>query len=148
MSLRPRIARLARLPRAERRVLLQAGLLLAAHGVGLRAVGLRRVLLAWPVVVAPRAGLPATSIARLVEAAARHGPLRPGCLTISLTLQRLLARHGLASDLRFGVRKLADGIEAHAWIERDGEVLLDVRDAQARFHAFEEAIACPREPGR
>jgi hypothetical protein len=148
VSLRTRAARFARLPAAQRRVLLQALWLFAVQGPGLRALGLRRLQRAFPVAVSPREGLPAAQVARLVHAAARHGPLRPGCLTISVTLQRILGWHGAACDLRFGVRKLGHGLEAHAWIERCGEVLLDVRDPGARFAAFEGVIGSSPEARR
>jgi hypothetical protein len=47
------------------------------------------------------------------------------CLTQALAAQRLLARYGYESNLRFGVAKTDDGkLKAHAWIERSGQVVL------------------------
>ena len=46
------------------------------------------------------------------------------CLTQALSLQVLLSKAGLHSRLCIGVRKESKGFEAHAWIERDGRVLI------------------------
>lgn len=63
--------------------------------------------------------------ARLVQAAWRHGPLDPHCLTQSLTLWWLLRRRGIDSDIRIGVRKVGEELEAHAWVEWSGTALTD-----------------------
>jgi hypothetical protein len=47
------------------------------------------------------------------------------CLTQALTLQALLSREGIHSDLALGVaRDDASGIIAHAWLEIDGKVII------------------------
>jgi len=47
------------------------------------------------------------------------------CLTQALALQRLLARAGRGADLRIGVAKDgASGLASHAWLEREGEILI------------------------
>ena len=47
------------------------------------------------------------------------------CLTQALALQVLLGRGGLGSRLCLGARKNAGGkFEAHAWVERNGQVLI------------------------
>lgn len=61
--------------------------------------------------------------ARLVEAIS--APCRMRCLTQSLVLFRILRRRGLAAELRIGVRRVGDNLNAHAWVEYDGHVLLD-----------------------
>jgi hypothetical protein len=43
--------------------------------------------------------------ARMVRAAARHGIGNPSCLEESLVLLHLLARQGIAAQLRIGVKK-------------------------------------------
>jgi hypothetical protein len=79
--------------------------------------------------------------ARLVDAAARHGPYRASCLPRSLTLWWLLRRRGIDGDLRIGVRKLAGQFQAHAWVEYHGAVLNDWPDVSQRFAAFARSIA-------
>ncbi len=62
-----------------------------------------------------------------VAAASRRVP-RASCLTQALALQEMLARAGLASDLHIGVAKSEDGrFEAHAWLEREGRVVIGGR---------------------
>jgi hypothetical protein len=46
------------------------------------------------------------------------------CLCQALGLQRLLARHGHASELKIGVCKTCDDFRAHAWLVHDGQVLV------------------------
>ena len=47
------------------------------------------------------------------------------CLPQALAVQWFLLRQGVATDLNIGVQKDArDGISAHAWIERDGKVII------------------------
>src|SRR5205807_5278478 len=65
------------------------------------------------------------AIARLVDAAARHGPYRATCLPRALVLWWLLRRRGIMSDLRIGVHKEAGQLTAHAWIELAGAPLND-----------------------
>jgi hypothetical protein len=57
---------------------------------------------------------------RLVRAAARHHLYPMGCLRQSLVLQSLLARRGIRTDLRMGVRKEGQRLSAHAWLECAG----------------------------
>ena len=65
-------------------------------------------------------------MARIVWAgriAARRTPFAT-CLSSALALQRLLAANGHVSELHIGVAQEAGRFTAHAWIERDGEVLI------------------------
>jgi hypothetical protein len=133
----------------ERRILLLAMLLLPAIALGLRVRGLRgvRAVLAgcytFPEVeVGGECSLAnARAVARLVAAAARHGPYRAKCLPVSLVLAWLLRRQGIETELRLGVRKTAAGLEAHAWIELGGIPLIDSPQVHERFVAFEPVIA-------
>jgi len=81
----------------------------------------------------------AEQIARAVDRAAGFLPgfLRPSCLPRSLTLWWLLRRAGQPAELRIGVRRAADRLEAHAWVEREGRVLGDLPDVGQRFQAFD-----------
>jgi hypothetical protein len=80
------------------------------------------------------------AIARLVRAAATHGPYRANCLKQSLLLWWLLRLRGIESDLRLGVSKAAAGMEAHAWVECEGRPLNDREDVGLRFTPFRRAI--------
>ncbi len=63
-------------------------------------------------------------LAWAVRAAAHRVP-RASCLTQALALESLLADEGLTAEFRIGVARRADGsFEAHAWLERDGQVLI------------------------
>lgn len=87
-------------------------------------------------------------IAWSVAAAARHGRIRAKCLERSLLLWWLLRRRGAPAALHIGVRKDGDALQAHAWIELDGEVLADSVDVRARFAPFSRAIAPAAGPPR
>jgi hypothetical protein len=73
----------------------------------------------------PAAGVDAVRLARLAHLAAHHGPVRGSCLPACLALARTLARLGVVTELHFGVRREGPSLQAHAWLEREGEVLLD-----------------------
>ncbi len=81
---------------------------------------------------------------QLVTWAARHGVYRGNCLSRSLTLWWLLRRQGIESRLRIGVRKEADVLEAHAWIECLGQVLNDRPDVGERLVPFDLPIVPSR----
>jgi hypothetical protein len=138
-----------RLSWAERWLLAQALALLPLTALALWVVGLRRwqatVARLAPVGPVPRGDEAALlregrATARLVEAAARHGPCRATCLPRSLTLWWLLRRRGIDGDLRIGVRKGAGRLEAHAWVELGGLVLNDGGDVRERYAPFDRAI--------
>jgi hypothetical protein len=74
-----------------------------------------------------------TEILRLLEAAARRCPLGSTCLTRALAAQLLLRRSGIASRLCIGVKRDHQRkFEAHAWLERDGEIILGGSDDEIR----------------
>jgi hypothetical protein len=85
--------------------------------------------------------------ARMVRAAGYYGIGHPNCLNLSLALWWLLARQGIASDLRVGVRKESEKLEAHAWVECGGVPLNEPELNHQQFAAFESALASlPPEP--
>lgn len=57
------------------------------------------------------------------------------CLTRSLTLQIVLRRWGVDTDLRIGVRRQRGDLRAHAWLEFLGEPLEDAGGVAA-YRAF------------
>jgi hypothetical protein len=136
------------LSRSEQWSLVQAFLTLPFFGLGLRLWGLRRMqalLSHWPL-KKPR-GVPQEQIitvaqaqGRFVQVAARHGLYRPTCLPQSLALWWLLRCHGIETDLRVGVKPAANGLEAHAWVELQGQPLNDDLDVHRHFRPFGRAI--------
>ncbi len=98
---------------------------LIAVSVALRFVRLPR-LAQWATAARPGAGLSdagITETARLVGFAGHTLGFK--CLVRSLTLARLLARQGVATDIHLGVQPEADSLKAHAWVERNGHALND-----------------------
>lgn len=60
-----------------------------------------------------------------VGVASRHTPGRAMCLVQALTTQQLLVRYGYVHHLHIGVTKsAADTLNAHAWIEYEGCVIV------------------------
>ena len=58
-----------------------------------------------------------------VDLAARHHLYPMTCLRRSLTLQWLLSRAGLYTTLQFGVRRENGNLQAHAWLDYQGQVI-------------------------
>ena len=71
-----------------------------------------------------------------VRAAGRRVP-GATCLVSSLALQRLLSRHGHASELHIGVARRDGAFAAHAWVVCDGQVL----DGEGGDDAYTRLIA-------
>ena len=86
-------------------------------------------------------GKSAAMIAHMVNAADRHGLVHPSCLAKSLTLWWLLARQGISSHLRIGIRKKKEKFEAHAWVERDGIALNEPDEHHHHYAAFDAAFS-------
>jgi len=133
------------LPRADRRALLQALVLLPIATAGRHVMSYGRLRTVLSALLPPRAELSLTDpeararaeqIARMVQIAAGRSPLRPSCLDRSLVLWALLRRHGYRSTLRIGARKEGTRFEAHAWVEVNGVVVNDAEDVGRRFAAF------------
>ena len=142
-----RAAEFFRLPAERRRMLMSALRLLWFVRVGLWAMSFRRLrhVLKRMERTAGDAG-PSASLDELlwcIESTARYVPAAT-CLTRSLAAQVLLRRHGLPSTLRIGVARGHRGtIEAHAWVECDGRVVIGELSDLSRFTALPplEAVA-------
>lgn len=148
---RARAARVCRFSGEDWRVLGESLVTLVFVSIALRLVAFPR-LVAWAKRPAaadvPSAAdgrlwpmLQVQRTASLVALASRATGTR--CLTRSLTLTRVLARRGVASDLRIGVRPEDRGIEAHAWVEWMGTALNDSPGGLERYSAFESPIGGP-----
>ncbi len=62
-------------------------------------------------------------IAWAVGVAARRVP-GASCLTQALALQLLCRRRGYPTQLQIGVERKGSRFRAHAWVERDGKVII------------------------
>ncbi|HEX6292767.1 MAG TPA: lasso peptide biosynthesis B2 protein [Herpetosiphonaceae bacterium] len=116
------------LPLADRWLLLWAWLLLGAIRVGLWLLPFRTV----QVLVSARR-FPARSdhpsraaierIGWAVAVASAYVP-RASCLPQALTAQALLRRQGYPAQVRIGVARADGRLEAHAWAECAGEIVI------------------------
>jgi hypothetical protein len=117
------LRRFWRLPSEERRLLAGAVALVAAVRIGVAVCGFRRLRRALARLGRRRAAapLPAARIGWAVRAAAQRVPGARTCLVQALAAETLLARHGHLAQLRIGVARAGAGIEAHAWLEQNGQ---------------------------
>ena len=122
--------KLRTLSAADRLLLAEAGRLLVLTRIGLWLLPyptFRRVLdRAQPSGRQPPRELP-SRVSWAVTAVARRLPGMT-CLVQSLTAPALLHRRGYRADLRFGVQERASNaarpLEAHAWVECEGRVVV------------------------
>ena len=90
-------------------------------------------------------GSEAMRLARAVRRVARHGLVRPPCLTRALALHRLLERRGIrGSTVRIGVRRDHGVFAAHAWVDLGGAVLGDAASNAATFVVLAESRLASR----
>lgn len=88
------------------------------------------------------AWLPRQDAARVGQRVVRVARWVPGasCLTQALAARVLLAWHGHASTVRYGVRAGTTALAAHAWVEHDGLVVVGGPDVTG-FVPLESAQA-------
>ncbi len=145
-----RLRRFQRLSGRDRWLVVQGMVLLPLTALALRLVGFQRCKAALSR-LAPRAETAvagrsvasieqAQQVARMVQAASRHGLRRANCLEQSLVLWWMLLRRGVPAGLRIGVRKAEGCVNAHAWVELGGVVLNDTEDVHQRYATFERDI--------
>jgi hypothetical protein len=124
-----RVHRFLGLARPDRCLLVESALLLGALRFGLSLLPFRLVRRLADRLSAWRAGqgvgqLPTERIAWAIAAVSQYLPAAT-CLARALAAQVLLVRHGYPAILRIGVaRDVAGRLEAHAWIESEGRVVL------------------------
>jgi hypothetical protein len=70
---------------------------------------------------------------KMVGVAARNHVRPMTCLRQSLALQRLLWERGVDTELKFGVRKMEGELQAHAWLEWEGEPVGDMALTAGEF---------------
>ena len=143
-----KLTRFLQLDRADKRILIQAAGLLPLVAVLLRTIGLARCWALLQRASGEHAPSPAgddqVRTVRLVDIAARHLPWQPTCLPRSLVLWFLLRRQGVPAELRIGVQKRQQQLEAHAWVEVDHRVVNDAPDIAAEYPPFESIAAALR----
>ena len=75
-------------------------------------------------------------IVRAVRQCQRYVPYAT-CLTQALTARRMLSRYGHDAVLKIGVAKSDSRLEAHAWVEVNGRVVLGKQPFHSRYTVLE-----------
>ena len=133
------IAELRASSATDRALLVEAALLLPAVLLMQTVLPFRRwrALLTrpWPEAPPPTSERPSPgAIARAIDRARRHVPGRYRCLPVAYSAHLVLHRHGHGSLIHVGVARDAHGkVEAHAWVECDGRILVGDLPDLARF---------------
>lgn len=117
----------------QRRTLVLALVLLPLFGVLLCRTSLARLLSRMDAGGTRGSGAIATALAAARPVNLVAARLRATCLTRSLVLQWILARRGIGTELKVGVRNEGDGLHAHAWLECGGVL---VNDTVHGVHGF------------
>jgi hypothetical protein len=144
-----RLRRFSSLPRPAKALFLRAVLLLPLLTLSLRARGfgatqrfLQRLIASaknGPPVAAVESRVSLTI--RMVLAAARNSPIPSTCLERSLSLWWLLARQGIDTQFRIGVRRDDEKFAAHAWVERNGVAIGEPDASHLHYAAFAEEMS-------
>jgi hypothetical protein len=135
MTVRP--SEVVSLSRTELALLCTAAVLLPTGRLLLAISGLDRAR--WTVgrlagVLPPRAGVEEPDrIPPAIRCASRHLPGTYACLAQAVVGEALLAASGYRATVRLGVSGRAAEFEAHAWVERRGDVVLGDLDDLDRF---------------
>ena len=138
--------RFRRLSKSERRDLVRGFVLIPWAAVYVRLFGVRKLERAAGENAESNTGAGRSEIgqhaearaaARMIEAASRNGIARGNCLSKSVALWWLLKRKGIRGVLRIGARKAGRELEAHAWVELDGQILNDADDVRDSYAAFD-----------
>ncbi len=124
-----RLHRFLRLTPADRQLLVEAALNLAAIRLALGLFSFQTVLNLLTRMRGLRSrsvqGPQSSRIIWAVESASRHVPGTNTCLIRALAAHTLLNERSRPARLQIGVAKGPDGkLQAHAWVESDGKVLI------------------------
>ena len=130
----PKLRKAFALSASDWLLIVEAMLWFAAVALGLRLLRLRTVLaILRGERRSARDGLSESSgvasasperAAYCVELASRLQPLHPTCLKKALVLYALLGRKGFDVHVIIGAARDGDRLEAHAWLEHQGRILL------------------------
>ena len=133
-----RVHKFVGLPAADQFLLLKTMLLVALVTLGLRVVSfhnLRRLLaaLSHRNGSSPSSQRPAARVVWAVKIAGRYVPAA-SCLPQALTTQTMLKRRGYPAQIHIGLARSEAGmLEAHAWVESEGRVLVGDLTDLARY---------------
>lgn len=109
------------------RLLVRTWLLLLGIRLGLRTLSFPVLLKLVSSLSYPKQSAPASiaAVVWAVEQSARYMPGGAKCLARAIATQMLMQRQGYCPALRIGVAKAPQGhLEAHAWIEYQGDVIM------------------------
>ena len=133
----PRLREVASLSAADAALLCAAALLLPAGRVLLPSIGVERTrrIVGGAVRVLPPYGDagPADRVPGFVRTVDASLPGASTCLVRAIVCESLLTVHGHPAAIRFGVARDAEEFQAHAWVERDGDVVLGELEDLDRF---------------
>ena len=87
----------------------------------------------------PAATLPEDTLVALFGQAAATQVVAVPCLPRALALARVLGQHGLPARIEIGMRTGSDGLEGHAWVERENRVVGDAESLVGSFVRFTRA---------
>ena len=131
-----RLAKLVRLSASDRWLLGRACVLVLLVRIGLWVLPFRRVQRLTDRLMRGACSRSLTSTERVawaVRTTSRYIP-KASCLTQAMAAQVMLARRGISNELRIGVAKTEEGkLEAHAWVESDGNVVIGGLPDLARY---------------
>lgn len=140
-----KLARFMVLRSQEKFVFVSAAVLMPLMCLALARMGLARSIAWMEAPTRAARARPAVSemraLGQLVNLAAAHSPGASSCLARSMYLKWLLLRRGVECQLQIGVRMTAGVLEAHAWIEYQGEPINDRRENCQSFSSFNKPIS-------
>ena len=124
-----RLRKLVAITSSDRQILVSAILLLGSVRLGLWLLPfqtLRRFLAGMTQTTSKlqKSDQSVDKIIWAVRVASRYLPGRVKCLARALTTQVLLERHGYPAQLQIGFAKGDQGLEAHAWVESQGRIVI------------------------
>jgi hypothetical protein len=131
--------RFLELSAADRWLLVQAACILATVKLALRCLPLRVTRRALAYLGRKPASTPPEVQERAIRAVSTASGLVPGggnCFARALTLQTLLARRGVATEVHIGFARAQGGaVEGHAWLTHEGHVIMGNLDDLERFES-------------
>lgn len=122
-----RLRKLVAITKSDRRLLVSAILLLTTVRLGLLLLPFQTLRRFLTKITQTTSKLKTDqSLDKVVWAVRVASRYMPGikCLARALTTQVLLGRRGYQTQLRIGVAKGQGGLEAHAWVESQGRVVI------------------------
>jgi hypothetical protein len=123
----------------ERLLAAEAAVLLVGVGAAIRVIAHTRLRSGLGSLPAPLLGSDTAreDVGWAVDAADGATPGDRSCLVRALVAEAMLERRGHETTLRFGVDDAGADMEAHAWLESNGEIIVggEAREAYTRLEA-------------